>query len=179
MEILKGRLQLSPRKKGGRFHFLPIDFFMRSLAEERKRRAVGVVLSGTGSLGPCSNQGGRRRHLCSSGKVGQIRWHAAQRHCLRMREFCSDSGRNCPGIGHVAESSLTVAPLRPVSVVRPPAFSSSTSSLACQKKIRTDRGAENRDPRRPFISAKVSRTTRPQSAPTTNAVIWPGAPKCG
>ena|ERR1700694_1461328 len=50
MEILKGRLQLTPRKKGGGLH-LPIDFFMRSLAEERKRRAVGVVLSGTGSDG--------------------------------------------------------------------------------------------------------------------------------
>src|ERR1700730_4943260 len=171
MEILKGRLQLSPRKKGGRFHFLPIDFFMRSLAEERKRRAVGVVLSGTGSLGPCSNQGGRRRHLCSSGKVGQIRWHAAQRHCLRMREFCSDSGRNCPGIGHVAESSLTVAPLRPVSVVRPPAFSSSTSSLACQKTNTDWSWCRARPTSTSSLVCGIdgtgaSPTARPQSAPT-------------
>ena len=50
MEIIKGLLQLTPRKKDGGLH-LPIDFFMRSLAEERKHRAVGVVLSGTGSDG--------------------------------------------------------------------------------------------------------------------------------
>src|ERR1700730_13745061 len=50
MEILKGRLQLTPRQKDGGLH-LPIDFFMRSLAEERKSKAVGVVLSGTGSDG--------------------------------------------------------------------------------------------------------------------------------
>src|ERR1700736_3073789 len=50
MEILRGRLQLTPRQKDGGL-YLPIDFFMRSLAEERKSKAVGVVLSGTGSDG--------------------------------------------------------------------------------------------------------------------------------
>ena len=50
MEILQGRLQLTPREEDHGLH-LPIDFFMRSLAEERKNRAVGVVLSGTGSDG--------------------------------------------------------------------------------------------------------------------------------
>src|ERR1700730_16826306 len=50
MEILKSRLQLTSRKKDGGLH-LPIDFFMRPLAEERKSKAVGVVLSGTGSDG--------------------------------------------------------------------------------------------------------------------------------
>jgi two-component system CheB/CheR fusion protein len=50
MGISKGRLQLTPRTEE-RGHHLPIDFFMRSLAEECKNRAVGAVLSGTGSDG--------------------------------------------------------------------------------------------------------------------------------
>ena len=50
MGILQGHLQLTPRKEDHGVH-LPIDFFMRSLAEERKSKAVGVILSGTGSDG--------------------------------------------------------------------------------------------------------------------------------
>jgi len=50
MGILKGRLQLTPRQEDHGVH-LPINFFMRSLAEERKSKAVGVILSGTGSDG--------------------------------------------------------------------------------------------------------------------------------
>lgn len=50
MGILQNRLQLSPREQEHRLH-LPIDFFMRSLAEERREKAVGAVLSGTGSDG--------------------------------------------------------------------------------------------------------------------------------
>ena len=50
MGILQNRLQLTPREQEHGLH-LPIDFFMRSLAEDRKDKAVGVVLSGTGSDG--------------------------------------------------------------------------------------------------------------------------------
>jgi two-component system CheB/CheR fusion protein len=50
MAFLNGSLQLlepcSPR--GQR---LPIDFFFRSLAQDRRERAIGIVLSGTGSDG--------------------------------------------------------------------------------------------------------------------------------
>ena len=50
MAFLNGSLQLleqvSPR--GQR---LPIDFFFRSLAQDQRERAIGVVLSGTGSDG--------------------------------------------------------------------------------------------------------------------------------
>lgn len=46
----QGRLQLSPRiEVEGRY--LPIDLFMRSLADAEKSRAIGVVLSGTASDG--------------------------------------------------------------------------------------------------------------------------------
>jgi two-component system CheB/CheR fusion protein len=50
MAFLNGSLQLleptSPR--GQR---LPIDFFFRSLAQDQHERAIGIVLSGTGSDG--------------------------------------------------------------------------------------------------------------------------------
>lgn len=40
---------LAPTEPHG--HRMPIDFFFRSLAEEKKERAIGIVLSGTGSDG--------------------------------------------------------------------------------------------------------------------------------
>jgi two-component system CheB/CheR fusion protein len=49
MGILHGRLHLMPRSPQ-RQH-LPIDFFFRSLAEERGNKAIGVILSGTASDG--------------------------------------------------------------------------------------------------------------------------------
>jgi two-component system, chemotaxis family, CheB/CheR fusion protein len=49
MAIQKGRLYLMPR--GPAQPHLPIDFFMRSLAEELGSRAIGVILSGTASDG--------------------------------------------------------------------------------------------------------------------------------
>ncbi len=43
-------MQVSPRAETRGLH-LPIDFFFRSLAEDQKTYAVGIVLSGTGSDG--------------------------------------------------------------------------------------------------------------------------------
>ncbi len=48
--IVKSILRLSPRGLGQGLH-LSVDFFFRSLAEARRSRAIGVVLSGTGSDG--------------------------------------------------------------------------------------------------------------------------------
>ncbi|HUV69883.1 MAG TPA: chemotaxis protein CheB, partial [Terracidiphilus sp.] len=48
--ILDGHFGLTPRIKE-REQFLPIDTFMRSLADVRKNEAIGVVLSGTASDG--------------------------------------------------------------------------------------------------------------------------------
>ena len=49
--ILHGSLTLLPRRdEVGKLH-LPIDFFLRSLAEERGNHAIGVILSGTASDG--------------------------------------------------------------------------------------------------------------------------------
>lgn len=50
MGILRRRLQLTPRTAEAGQH-APIDFFMRSLAEARNSRSIGVVLSGTASDG--------------------------------------------------------------------------------------------------------------------------------
>src|SRR5882672_10190344 len=48
MGIMNGELHLMPR--GGGQH-LPIDFFLRTLAQEQKGAAIGVILSGTASDG--------------------------------------------------------------------------------------------------------------------------------
>jgi two-component system CheB/CheR fusion protein len=48
--LLNGRLHASDPNEGAPRH-LPIDFFFRSLAKEQRERAIGIVLSGTGSDG--------------------------------------------------------------------------------------------------------------------------------
>ncbi|MEY3882319.1 MAG: hypothetical protein RIQ94_3115 [Pseudomonadota bacterium] len=50
MALLSGTLQLlKPESPHG--HRLPIDFFFRSLALDQHERAIGIILSGTGSDG--------------------------------------------------------------------------------------------------------------------------------
>ncbi len=49
MVIASGKLQLLPRESRGAPH--PIDQFFRSLADERRHQAIGVVLSGTATDG--------------------------------------------------------------------------------------------------------------------------------
>ena len=50
MSLLRGRLMLSPRQGTPTAH-MPIDPFLRSLAADRKGRAIGVILSGNASDG--------------------------------------------------------------------------------------------------------------------------------
>src|SRR5438309_4017375 len=50
MVISQGILRLTPRTET-RGHHMPIDRFLRSLAEDRQSNAIGVVLSGTASDG--------------------------------------------------------------------------------------------------------------------------------
>jgi two-component system CheB/CheR fusion protein len=50
MAFLNGTLQLMD-PSAPRGHRLPVDFFFRSLAHDQRERAIGIVLSGTGSDG--------------------------------------------------------------------------------------------------------------------------------
>ncbi|MCK9423683.1 MAG: PAS domain-containing protein [Bacteroidales bacterium] len=50
MSILKGRLHLFEPKEARGLR-LPIDFFLRSLADDQKERSIGLILSGMGSDG--------------------------------------------------------------------------------------------------------------------------------
>jgi two-component system CheB/CheR fusion protein len=50
IELADGRLRLSPRSDEPG-HPLPVDFFLKSLAATQGDRAIGVILSGTGSDG--------------------------------------------------------------------------------------------------------------------------------
>lgn len=49
--ILEGALTVFERKPDARRPFLPIDFFLKALAADRRNQAVGVVLTGMGSDG--------------------------------------------------------------------------------------------------------------------------------
>ncbi len=63
MAIAQGVLHVTPRGEARGPH-LPIDYLFRSLAEEQQGRAIGVVLSGTGSDGTLG--------LCEIKAVGGI-----------------------------------------------------------------------------------------------------------
>ena len=51
MTILNGRLKITSRIKRTDGRYLPVDFFMTSLAEDQNKKAIGIILSGTGSDG--------------------------------------------------------------------------------------------------------------------------------
>ena len=51
MSIAQGVLRLSPLEQDQRRPHLPIDFFLQSLADDRGKRAMGALLSGTASDG--------------------------------------------------------------------------------------------------------------------------------
>ena len=50
LTVAGGVLRVSRRRLDGGHH-MPIDVFFRSLAEDRQKRAIGVILSGTASDG--------------------------------------------------------------------------------------------------------------------------------
>ena len=67
LAIARGVFQITPRGQERGPH-LPVDYLFRSLAEDQKARAIGVVLSGTGSewhAGSLRDQSGGRHHICS------------------------------------------------------------------------------------------------------------------
>ena len=87
MSILHGVLHLF-EPTAARGLRLPIDFFLRSLADDQQERSIGVILSGMGSDGTeglraIKGHGGLVRSAGAG--LGQIRQHAAQRHRCRTR----------------------------------------------------------------------------------------------
>ncbi|HUC86550.1 MAG TPA: chemotaxis protein CheB, partial [Candidatus Acidoferrales bacterium] len=50
MKLQARRLKISPRKDG-KVDRMPVDYFLRSLAEDENERAIGVIMSGNGSDG--------------------------------------------------------------------------------------------------------------------------------
>ena len=82
-----GRLVLLPRTTTHGLH-MPVDHFLRSLAEERQDAAIAVILSGTGvgRHARCEGGQGRGRHHVRAGAgFGRSRRHAAQRDRLGKR----------------------------------------------------------------------------------------------
>lgn len=49
--LSEGRLKITARIKRADGRYLPVDFFMTSLAKEQNKKAIGIILSGTGSDG--------------------------------------------------------------------------------------------------------------------------------
>jgi two-component system CheB/CheR fusion protein len=60
LALVNGTLQLLERD-APRSQHLAIDFFFRSLAQDRHERAICIVLSGTGSDGTLGGAGGQGR----------------------------------------------------------------------------------------------------------------------
>lgn len=56
LSISRGKLKVTPRARHRDGRYLPIDFFMASLAADSGRNAVGIVLSGTGMDGACGSK---------------------------------------------------------------------------------------------------------------------------
>ena len=62
---------------------LPIDFFLRSLAEDRQEQSIGVILSGMGSDGTMGLRAIKEKGGGGAGSgacLGQVRQHAQERH---------------------------------------------------------------------------------------------------
>ena len=78
MAILHGTLHLMEPHSQERVP-LPIDYFFRSLAGDQKQRAIGIILSGTGTRrnsGVASDQGRVRHDDRAGSAVGQVSGHA-------------------------------------------------------------------------------------------------------
>ena len=107
MSILHGVLHLldpvAPR--GLR---LPIDFFFRSLADDRQEQSIGVILSGMGSDGTLGLRAIKEKAgvvFVQDAGLGQVRRHAPQRHRRRVGR------RRRPG-GGAARQDHRLSPAR-------------------------------------------------------------------
>ncbi len=90
MTLLHGVLRLTARTQDEKPHF-SIDIFFRSLAQQQRGQAIGVILSGTGSDGTLGND------LCAGGSDFPLLADATECDCRRIRGCDPAARRNCPG----------------------------------------------------------------------------------
>lgn len=86
LAIAQGHFHITPRGEGRGPH-LPVDYLFRSMAEDQKARAIGVVLSGTGSDG---TQG-----LCEIKAVGGITFAEDEKSARYTGMPMSAAGSGC------------------------------------------------------------------------------------
>ena len=82
MVISQGILRLTPRTETCGHH-MPIDRFLRSLAEDKGSNAIGVILSGTASDGTLG--------LARAALVFRVFFNSGQRFCFHRRIFSRSS----------------------------------------------------------------------------------------
>ena len=114
MSILHGVLHLlEPAAPRGLR--LPIDFFLRSLAQDQQEHSIGVILSGMGSDGTLGLRAIKEKGGRGAGAGpgdGQIRRHAAQRDRRRAGGYCGPGGRSA-GQDHRLSAAHSAGPHRP------------------------------------------------------------------
>lgn len=96
MTLRGGALHLS-EPSAPRGQRLPIDSFFRSLADDRGARAVGIVLSGTGSDGALGVRAIKAEGglvIAQSPRLRRARRHAPQRHRHGRRRLCAPARRD-------------------------------------------------------------------------------------
>ena len=90
MAIFRGVIQLSvPEQPRG--HRMPIDAFLRSLAEDQGEKAIGVILSGTGTDGTLG-----LRAILGAGGVSFVQEPATGRGCRRAPFRRAMPRMSCP-----------------------------------------------------------------------------------
>ena len=116
---LEGRLQLTPRAETRGLH-LPMDFFFRSLAEDQKSRAIGVVLSGTGSdgaQGVCEIKAMGGITFAQKERSAKFSRHAAQRRRERLRRSHPGARGNRPPVGADPHPPVSASPMPPAPLI--------------------------------------------------------------
>ena len=112
MAFLDGKLQLL-EPSAPRGLRLPIDFFFRSLAQDRQERAICIVLSGTGTdgtLGLRAIKGEGGMAMVADSRLGGVRRDAAQRHRHRPGGLYSAAGPDAGPIDRLRARAFSRRP---------------------------------------------------------------------
>ena len=119
LTVLKGVLYLEDMPHDGRLQ-LPIDVFFNSLAEDQQHKAVGIVLSGTGSDG---SRGSRTLKeagaliMVQNPETSKFDGMPLQRGRTGSRRFCVGCRSTAGSVGSISESPFNRWPGRILKVV--------------------------------------------------------------